>query len=595
MASPNIILITIDALRASRTSLNGYERPTTPTLERLAENAIVCSNTFSRAAFTQPTVTELMTSSKAFDNGEYDNITSKRPPTIFDFFHGHGYHTVNLATQTFITRYNGFKDSVDEEVMLYGLYAFPGNARIRIRNVLNQFEKKQISQEIMLRDVVPEINKCFNDTEYYCRRQMQNWSKLKADFPYSPLVQSGYVYKKIIALVSKHRRKLNTDSLAYVCEYLFPAPAIKDTRPYWLVKDWYYMRTPLTLVRQLFQTIASKLLFLVNSRVGRNFKNRIKNYPDAHSIANKLISQVKKLTANEGEKKPFFMWTHLQDCHSPYVSGGGAKWHKDTAKYLKELGYTEGMDPTASFRLVPKDKNDAEVFSALYDAAVRSTDDAIGRIVDYLEETNELENTIICIHADHGEELGDHGDWGHFFRLYDHNTHIPLILYRHGMKARRVSGFTSLLDIAPSLAFEAGLKPHPDWQGQILQDTKAVQPEFEVLETFFGGSCLFEHRPLYMAARNHDYMYMWNEYEDPGDFFHPEQHELYDLKEDPEQQNNIYRPDYPALEQLQTIIAERLAEIPEISNQRIIDAFASVGAKVVLEYRDPDLETVKSS
>jgi arylsulfatase A-like enzyme len=55
MASPNIILITIDALRASRTSLNGYERPTTPTLERLAENAIVCSKTFSRAAFTQPT------------------------------------------------------------------------------------------------------------------------------------------------------------------------------------------------------------------------------------------------------------------------------------------------------------------------------------------------------------------------------------------------------------------------------------------------------------------------------------------------------------------------------------------------------------
>ena len=554
----------------------------------------MCSKAFSRGAFTQPTVTELMTSSKALDNGGYDNITSRRPPTIFDFFHGHGYHTVNLATQTFITRYNGFKESVDEEVMLYGLYAFPGNASIRIRNVLNQFEKKEISQEIMLREVVPELNKCFNDTEDYCRCQMQNWNKLKADFPYSPLVQSGYVYKKIIALVSKHRRKLNTDSLAYICKYLFPAPAIKDTRPYWLVKDWYYMRTPLTLVRQLFQTIASKFLLLVNPRAGRKFKNRIKNYPDAHSIANKLISQVKNLTADQGEKKPFFIWTHLQDCHSPYVSGGGAKWHKDTAKYLKELGYNEGMDPTATFRLVPKDKDDAEVFSALYDAAVRSTDDAIGRIVDYLEETNELENTIICIHADHGEELGDHGDWGHFFRLYDHNTHIPLILYRHGMKARKVSGFTSLLDIAPSLAFEAGLKPHPDWQGQILQDANAVQREFEVLETFFGGSCLFEHRPLYMAARNHDHMYMWNEYKDPGDFFHPEQHELYDLKEDPEQQNNIYRPDHPALELLQTIIAERLAEIPEISNQRIIDAFASVGVKVVSEHRDPDLETVKS-
>jgi arylsulfatase A-like enzyme len=586
MASPNIILFTIDALRASRTCIAGYERPTTPTFERLAKNAIVCSNAFARGAFSQPSVTELMTSTKAFDYGGYDNITSGRPPTLFDYFHGHGYHTVNLATETWITRYNGFKKSVDEEVMLYGLYAFPGNASIRIRNVLNQFEKNEISQENMLHDVVPELQKCFDDTEDYCQHQMQNWGKLSTDFPYSPLVQSGYDYKKIISLVAKHRRKLDADNMAYIYKYLFPARAIKDTRPYWLVKEWYYMRKPLTLVRQLLQVIASKFFLSVNPRVGRRLKHSIKNYPDAHSIANNLISKVKNLTTGELEKKPFFIWTHLQDCHSPYVSGSGARWHKDTLKYLKELGYTDEIDPTATFRLVPKDKKDAKDFSALYDAAVRSTDDAIGRVVDYLEEINELENTIICIHADHGEELGDHGDWGHFFRLYDHNTHIPLILYRHGMKAKRVSGFSSLLDVAPSLAFEAGLEPHPDWQGQKLQDSNAGQRAFEVLETFFGGSCLFDHRPLYMAARNHEYMYMWNEYPDPGDFFHPEQHELYDLNKDPEQQNNIYRPDHPVIESLQRMIAERLAEIPEISNQRIIDAFSSVGASVVSKHRN---------
>ncbi len=43
---PNVILLTVDAFRADRTSLHGYRRPTTPTLERLAENAIVCENAF---------------------------------------------------------------------------------------------------------------------------------------------------------------------------------------------------------------------------------------------------------------------------------------------------------------------------------------------------------------------------------------------------------------------------------------------------------------------------------------------------------------------------------------------------------------------
>ena len=52
--------------------------------------------------------------------------------------------------------------------------------------------------------------------------------------------------------------------------------------------------------------------------------------------------------------------------------------------------------------------------------------------------------------------------------------------------------------------------------------------------------------------------------------------------------NNIYQPDHPVIETLQRLIAERLAEIPEISNQRIIDAFSSVGVSVVSKHRNPD-------
>lgn len=80
-----------------------------------------------------------------------------------------------------------------------------------------------------------------------------------------------------------------------------------------------------------------------------------------------------------------------------------------------------------------------------------------------------------------------------------------------------------------------------------------------------------------MAVRSHQYLYLWCEYVDPGDHFKPEIHQLYDIINDPEQTKNIYSPDHPALPELQFAIAERLAEIPEVSTERITAAFGENG------------------
>ncbi|HIJ44076.1 MAG TPA: hypothetical protein HPP75_08895, partial [Rhodospirillaceae bacterium] len=50
---------------------------------------------------------------------------------------------------------------------------------------------------------------------------------------------------------------------------------------------------------------------------------------------------------------------------------------------------------------------------------------------------------------------------------------------------------------------------------------------------------------------------------------------LYDVLTDPDEQDNIYRPDHPEVPRLESLIAARLAEIPEISPERIARAFGT--------------------
>jgi arylsulfatase A-like enzyme len=74
----NIIFLTVDALRADRCSVNGYARPTTPTLERLAARGINCTQAVSPGAFTHICFPSIMTSSRPLSYGGYDSGTVGR-------------------------------------------------------------------------------------------------------------------------------------------------------------------------------------------------------------------------------------------------------------------------------------------------------------------------------------------------------------------------------------------------------------------------------------------------------------------------------------------------------------------------------------
>lgn len=86
-----------------------------------------------------------------------------------------------------------------------------------------------------------------------------------------------------------------------------------------------------------------------------------------------------------------------------------------------------------------------------YINAVHHLDSQFGRVFDYLEQNGLLENTIVVVVGDHGEEFMEHGFWGHNSTFVDQQVRTPLVIYIPGQQPRVYSGMTSHMDIVPTL------------------------------------------------------------------------------------------------------------------------------------------------
>lgn len=104
---PDIYLITIDALRADETSVYGYERPTTPNLQKFAERSFTFDYFFANSNFTTPTTTsiesgELPWSHHVFQVGGFPNLHAQQD-NLASALHGRGYYTAMLSSNYLAT------------------------------------------------------------------------------------------------------------------------------------------------------------------------------------------------------------------------------------------------------------------------------------------------------------------------------------------------------------------------------------------------------------------------------------------------------------------------------------------------------------
>jgi arylsulfatase A-like enzyme/Tfp pilus assembly protein PilF len=201
--------------------------------------------------------------------------------------------------------------------------------------------------------------------------------------------------------------------------------------------------------------------------------------------------------------RPFFLWLHLYDPHSPYA-------------------------PPEPFKSRYRDRP--------YDGEVAYADRELGRLLNFLKAQNLYSDALVVLTSDHGESLGEHQEQEHGFFIYNSTVRVPLILKfpsRYVPKQRSVSTVVNTVDIAPTLAQLCSF-PSVDmrtFQGQsllpLVEGAPAGAPRRGFSESLYPGNFFGAHTLAGIETERYRYIRAPKE-------------ELYDLEQDPGERRNIF-------------------------------------------------------
>lgn len=303
--------------------------------------------------------------------------------------------------------------------------------------------------------------------------------------------------------------------------------------------------------------IAARHLGNHNSGLGQGFDEV--SLSDLHYSA-ELVMDMGMDWIGEREK-PFFVWLHLFDPHTP---------HTPPAPYA--LGFhpaeAHGLSPGGDWRMHRTPGWPGYSFMPLggshelYQGEVAYLDRQVDRLMDYLRSHRLLENTIVVFVADHGENLADHGvRFGHH-GLFETTTRVPLMIRWPGAErsGRRIDGLVQNVDVFPTLLAAAGL-PVPDNDGQNLLELTG--------EGRRGRRAAFSEHSHAQGARirTPDFSYMVSS----GSNFYPDGRYLFDLRTDPHETRNLAGTGLAQEEELQRALHGWLAQRRELDRPKPVD------------------------
>ena len=177
-----------------------------------------------------------------------------------------------------------------------------------------------------------------------------------------------------------------------------------------------------------------------------------------------------------------------------------------------------------------------------YLACVQEVDNNLGRILDYLDENNLTENTLVVYTSDQGFYLGEHGWFDKRF-MYEESFHTPLIIrWPKVIAAGEVNDdFVMNLDFASTFLQAAGVNVLQDMQGEsFLPILKGESPENWRESMYYH---YYEYPGAHSVKRH--YGIKTKDYKLIHFYYDIDEWELYDLQKDPKEMNNVInKPEY---------------------------------------------------
>ena len=192
-----------------------------------------------------------------------------------------------------------------------------------------------------------------------------------------------------------------------------------------------------------------------------------------------------------------------------------------------------------------------------YLSTVRSVDDSVGEILEYLKDNGLDENTIVVYVSDQGFYLGEHGWFDKRF-MYEESLVMPMVMsYPKEIKAgSEVTYLTQNIDFAPTFLDMCGIEIPDDMQGKSFRPLLAGgKPDDWRKELYYH----YYEYPDYHSVKEH-YGIKGERYK-LMNFYKDNDWELYDLESDPQEMNNLYGR--PGMEEITLQLKESLVRLQQ--------------------------------
>jgi choline-sulfatase len=241
----------------------------------------------------------------------------------------------------------------------------------------------------------------------------------------------------------------------------------------------------------------------------------------------------------EGNKEPFFLCASFHHPHDPFRVPQDL-WDLYDGEEIAIPEYPANMESTYSAmdrwlnayhgtdRIDIKAPESLTALRRAYYGLVTYIDRKVGELVETLEKLGMLDNTIILFTADHGDMLAEK-NMVQKRSFYEYSSRVPLIVnFPDGWGAgTRCSQPASLIDIAPTLMEIGGVEPWQPLDGRSLLPcvTGADKDRVAFSESHTNGV----YEPCFMVRKGeYKYIYIRNE-----------QHQLFDIVQDPKEWHNL--------------------------------------------------------
>ncbi|MFZ9235970.1 MAG: sulfatase [Algoriphagus sp.] len=194
-----------------------------------------------------------------------------------------------------------------------------------------------------------------------------------------------------------------------------------------------------------------------------------------------------------------------------------------------------------------------------YLGTIRAVDENVGRVLDYLEANNLMDNTLIVYTSDQGFYLGEHGWFDKRF-VYDESFKTPLLVAWPGKIAPKSTSTTMVqnLDYAQTFLEAAGIPAPADMQGESLLPLLTGNPESWTRDAVYYH--YYEYPAVHMVKRH--YAVVTEQYKLVHYYYDVDEWELIDRIKDPQELRNVYEdPAYAP------VVAELHRKLEELRKQ----------------------------